>query len=182
MHVPSLLRPLLTWGLLAVVASLASLAVVRLLDADRHAVPPSAVEQRSAAEQVALRVLRSWDERRAAAYAEGDVAALRALYARGSGAGERDVRLLRSYVERGLVVEGLRQQLLQVSVVDAAPHRLTVRVRDRLAAATVVVADRQLGLPQDRPSTNDVVLVRQDADWLVWSVDPARRGGRSAQG
>ena len=182
MHVPPLLRPLLTWGLLAVVASLASLAVVRLLDDGRHAVASSAVEQASAAEQVALRVLRGWDERRAAAYAEGDVAALRALYAEGSGAGERDVRLLRSYVERGLVVEGLRQQLLEVSVLDAAPHRLTVRVRDRLATATVVAADREVGLPQDRASTNDVVLVQQDAEWLVWSVDPARRGGRSAQG
>jgi hypothetical protein len=78
MHVPPLLRPLLTWGLLAAVASLTSLAVVRLLDDEPHAVPSSAVEQRSAAEQVALRVLRSWDERRAAAYAKGDVRALSA--------------------------------------------------------------------------------------------------------
>jgi hypothetical protein len=178
MHVPSVLRPVLGWGVLTVVAVLTSLAVVRLLDAGPPPQQPAveSTDQQLRPERVAVEVLRAWDQRRAAAYARGDVAALRALYAEGSRAGARDVRLLRAYVERGLVVEGLRQQLLAVELLDGAPHRLTVRVQDRLAEATVVSAGRRVALPQDRPSTKDVVLVRQDTDWLVWSVDQVRSG------
>jgi hypothetical protein len=174
MHVPSVLRPVLTWGALTVVAVLTSLAVVRLLDGDGRRPPEESARPPVRPEQVAVAALRDWDERRAAAYARGDVAALRALYADGSAAGARDTRLLEEYVDRGLVVEGLRQQLLEVELLDDAPHRLTVRVRDRLAGASVVAAGRRVALPRDRPSTTDVVLVRQDADWLVWSVDPVR--------
>ena len=179
MQLPPVLRPLLTWGALTVVAVLASLAVVRLLDG-RPAPPPGADAPAAAVvaapEQAAVAVLRGWDARRAAAWARGDVPALRRLYADGSGAGERDARLLRSYVDRGLVVSPLRQQLLEVELLDEAPHRLTLRVRDRLAAATVVAGGRPLALPRDTASTNDVVLVRQDDEWRVWSVDPVRRG------
>ncbi|WP_148575027.1 hypothetical protein [Nocardioides caldifontis] len=177
MPLPPALRPVLGWGALTVLAVLVSLAVVRLLEPGAgpgHAAEPTA--RPPAPEQVAVALLREWDERRAAAYARGDVPALRALYADGSGAGSRDVRLLEAYVDRGLVVEGLHQQLLEVEIVDTAPHRLTLRVRDRLAGGTAVSAAGRVALPRDRPSTSDVVLVRQAGQWQVWSVDPVRRG------
>jgi hypothetical protein len=181
LHVPAALRPVVTWGALTVLAVLVSLTLVRLLDAGPPTAPvaqPSgeSADQPPRPEQVAVAVLRGWDERRAAAYSRGDVAALRELYAEGSRAGKRDVRLLRAYVGRGLVVEGLHQQLLAVQLLDEAPHRLRVRVRDRLAEATVVSPAGRVRLPRDRPSTRDVVLVRQDTDWLVWSVDQVRGG------
>ena len=171
MPASSPLRPLLTWGALTVLAVLTSLAAVRLLDrgAEQEGAPEPLPEQ------AVIAVLRDWDDRRAAAYASGDVGALRQLYAVGSEAGARDVRLLRSYVARGLAVDGVRQQLLGVRVLDVAPHRITARVRDRLADASIRVGDERLRLPQDRPSTNDVVLVRQDDEWRVWSVDRPRR-------
>jgi hypothetical protein len=163
----------LCWGLLTVVAVLASLTVVRLLE---DPAAPSAARADKSPQQVALSELRGWDERRATAYSRGDVAALRALYAEGSEAGARDARLLRSYVGRGLAVDGVHQQVLELEVLDAAPQRLDVRVTDRLAGATVDLGRREVALPDDRPSTNDVVLVRQQGTWLVWSVDPVSSG------
>ena len=174
-QLPPVLRPILTWGALTVVAVVVSLTMVRLVDDPTAPRADDRVEHVAAAPgQGAVAVLRGWDARRAAAYARGDVAAVRRLYADGSGAGERDARLLRSYVDRGLVVERLRQQLLAVELLDQAPNRLTVRVRDRLAAATVLSAGRRVELPRDSASTNVVVLVRQHDEWRVWSVDPVR--------
>jgi hypothetical protein len=48
----------------------------------------------------ALAVLRAWDERRAAAWAAGDPAALEELYAAGSAAGAEDDRLVLVVTDR----------------------------------------------------------------------------------
>ena len=64
----------------------------------------------------ALEVLHEWDVRRARAWARADLDALRALYVRGSGAGRADVRLLRAYRARGLVVRRLVTQVFAVRV------------------------------------------------------------------
>ncbi|NUR06996.1 MAG: hypothetical protein HOQ45_08305, partial [Nocardioidaceae bacterium] len=118
---------------------------------------------------------RAWDERRAAAWAQGSEAGLRSLYVAGSRAGAADVRLLRGYLARGYVVRGLRTQLLELLVLDRSSSRWRLRVTDRLAAAVAVHGSTRLPLPRDGPSTRDVVLVRAEGSWRVASVTPARR-------
>ena len=76
-------------------------------------------------------MLHAWDADRAAAYARGDPGALRRLYAPGSRAGVRDQRVLQAYAERGLLVRGLRTQVLSLRVLGAGRHRLVVKVTDR---------------------------------------------------
>ena len=49
----------------------------------------------------ARQVLRSWDERRSAAWAAGDVTTLRSHYVRGSRSGRTDAEMLEEYVDRG---------------------------------------------------------------------------------
>ena len=119
-------------------------------------------------------VLQRWDHRRASAYAAGDVGALQRLYIRGSQVGARDVRLMRSYAARGLVVTVLRMRLLSVDVVRADPHRLVLRVEERLVRATArSESDSSVRrrLPTDNPSTHVVTLVRRShSRWQVSSV------------
>lgn len=118
-------------------------------------------------------VLRSWDRARARAYAAGDARALRRLYVDGSAAGRSDVRVLRSYRRRDLVVSGMQVQLLGIEVLHESPRRLRLRVTDRLTGA---VAEGRGGvairLPRDSVSTRVVELVRVDGrgPWRVESV------------
>ncbi|GAA1931762.1 hypothetical protein GCM10009797_26760 [Nocardioides hwasunensis] len=112
-------------------------------------------------------VLARWDERRAAAWAASDPAALEELYVEGSRAGAADVRLLRDYRDRGLAVEGLATQVLALEVVEHTPDRLVLTVTDRVAAGRAVGRDTSLALPRDRASTRRVELVRVDGAWLV---------------
>jgi hypothetical protein len=124
-------------------------------------------------------VLRSWDDARSAAFASGDVAALRGLYVPGSAAGTADVRMLRAYLGRGLRVEGMRMQVLSLDVLSRDGGRLRLRVTDRLADGAVAVgagtgvrlpADA-VPLPADAASTRVVELVRaDDRSWRVASV------------
>lgn len=118
----------------------------------------------------ALRTLSRWDARRAAAYASGDVRALDALYLRSSRTGAADARLLKTYVDRGLRVEGMRMQLLAVDVVRHDSDRLVVRVTDRLVGAVAVGRGHRVMLPVDRADRRQVVLVRREGRWLVKSV------------
>jgi hypothetical protein len=120
----------------------------------------------------ALAVLRRWDERRAAAYGSGDVRALRRLYVPGSQAGAADVRLLRSYAERGLAVRGMATQLLAVEPLRLRDRRLVLRVHDRLVGATATGRATQVTLPEDRPSTRVVTLERRATGWRVSAVRP----------
>jgi hypothetical protein len=116
-------------------------------------------------------VLGEWDRARARAFAAGDVAALRSLYVAGSRAGTSDVRLLRDYLRRGLRVEQMRMQLLEVEVLDHSPDRLRVRVTDRLAGAVVVGPGLRRRLPRDRASTRVVELRRGAGErWRVREV------------
>lgn len=134
-------------------------------DRDDENAPPAA------APGPARRVLAAWDRRRAAAYESGDVAALRALYAPGSRAGRADVRLLRRYRSRGLVVRHLRTQVLEFAVLRSAPGRLVLRVVDRISGARAVAeSGRSHPLPRDRADRRRVVLVHRGAGWQVRTV------------
>ncbi len=117
----------------------------------------------------AARVLRGWDRARAEAYAAGSVRSLRELYV--DGAGEADVRLLRSYVRRGYRVEDLCMQLLAVHVLRHRPGRWRLRVTDRLAGGAAVGYGERVALPRDRASTRTVVLRRgRTGEWRVVRV------------
>lgn len=113
------------------------------------------------------RILADWDERRAAAWASGDVGELTSLYAVGSRTGAADVRLLRDYLERGLTVEGLTTQVLALEVAARSPRRLVLVVTDRVVGARAVGGASPVTLPADRASTRRIVLVRAGEDWLV---------------
>lgn len=117
------------------------------------------------------RVLAAWDERRAAAWAEGDTEALRSLYVDGSRAGAGDVLLLEDYLRRGLTVEGLRTQVLALDVVGQSPRRLVLLVTDRVVGGHAVGGASPVALPAARASTRRIVLVRpvqeSGPEWLV---------------
>jgi hypothetical protein len=127
----------------------------------------------------AAEVLGSWDRARARAFATGDLAALRALYRPGSAAGTADVRLFRAYRARGLRIEGMRMQLLGVEVLHEGPHRLRLRVTDRLAAAVAVGDGLRVPLPRDAASTR-VVELRRRAAGARWQVSEVRTAPRRA--
>jgi hypothetical protein len=132
-----------------------------------------------AAEVPELAVLRRWDERRARAYAAGDLAGLRRLYVPGSTAGTADARLLRSYRQRDLRVVGMRMQVLAVDVTRQARTFLRIRVTDRLADAVAVGHRRRLTLPVDRASTHVVTLRRGPGHgWRMVSVLDGRAPSR----
>jgi hypothetical protein len=132
----------------------------------------------------AIDVLEEWDRRRAAAYSSGDVVALRRLYVRGASTGRNDVRVLREYLERGLVVRDLELQRSEVEVLASSDGRLRVELLERLAGATVVAADGEVALPVDRPERRVVTLVRGERRWQVAAVEPVRRprAGRPGSG
>jgi len=112
-------------------------------------------------------VLAAWDERRAAAWAQGDVEALAGLYADGSRTGRADVRLLRHYRERGLTVDGLATQVLALEVLERSRERLVLLVTDRLVGGDAVGGATPVALPADRASTRRIVLVRTGEAWVV---------------
>jgi hypothetical protein len=124
-----------------------------------------------------LLVLSDWDRRRAQAYATGDVAALDSLYVPGSRTGRRDHRLLRAYVDRGLVVRGMRMQVLACELVFMGARRIRVLVTDRLQGALVVGQSARdpttIRLPADRPSRRVVTFVRRGGRWRVSEVSAA---------
>jgi hypothetical protein len=127
----------------------------------------------------ALRLLREWDARRADAWSTGDPRALRRLYAPGSRAAARDIRVLREYAERGLVVEGLTMQLLDARLVTETPSLVRIRVVDRVAGGAVHRAGRPhhtTALPTGTPVTRVVTLVRGVDGWADgWVVRAVRR-------
>ena len=119
----------------------------------------------------AAAVLRTWDRRRAAAYAVGSAEGLRALYV--GGAGSSDVRLLEGYRSRGWRVVGMRMQVLALAVTSRESSRLRLRVTDRLVGAVAIRAGERVRLPRDRASTRRLTLVRgRDGVWRVAAVRP----------
>lgn len=126
----------------------------------------------------AIDVLRAWDARRAEAWAVGDPQALRRLYTPGSRTGRQDRAALAAYADRGLRVTGVRMQLLDVDVLRASGHRMTLRVTDRLSRAVARGPRGAVVLPRDRPSTWRVRLCRRAGEWRVAEVRPARSPAR----
>lgn len=119
----------------------------------------------------ASEVVGEWDRQRAAAWAEGDVRALAALYTTASGAGDTDLEMLGQYVDRGLVVEGLTTQLLEVEQVRRTPDTLVVHVTDRVQGGTVVGEGVRHALPRDQPTTRVVEFRLVERGWVVARVD-----------
>lgn len=119
-------------------------------------------------------LLAAWDQRRSAAWAAGDRAALDRLYAPGSAAGRADVAMLGRWTERGLRVTGLRMQVLAVEVRSAGLTRHVLEVTDRLAGGVAVGEEGREALPADAWSTRRVVLTRVAGEWRVASVRTAR--------
>jgi hypothetical protein len=120
-------------------------------------------------------VLHAWDERRADAWAAGDVAGLRSLYTTGSVAGRRDTAMLRAWSLRGLRVNGLRMQLLRVDVRAHTPTRLVLDVTDRVAGGVAVPGP--VALPRDAATRHVVTLRRVAGEWRVSAVLSRARPG-----
>jgi hypothetical protein len=118
--------------------------------------------------------LHDWDDRRASAWAAGDPAALHALYVPRSAAGRADVAMLREWQRRGLRVEGVRMQLLDLEVRRASADRLELVVTDRLTGAVATGPGVRRALPRDHATTRRVVLVRGGGEWRVAQASPAR--------
>ncbi|MGZ4470056.1 MAG: hypothetical protein ACXVXB_16350 [Nocardioidaceae bacterium] len=139
----------------------------------RPSAGPGRAAEAAAVEPPAAAVLRAWDVRRARAWSAGSVSALRDLYLSASGAGRSDVRRLRAYLDRGLVVRGMRTQLLALRVVRSTPHVLRVVVTDRLARAVAVPVGTSgpgTPLPRGAAATRTVTLVRVAGEWRVGAV------------
>lgn len=134
-------------------------------------VPVDGPTRRSAAERAArvagVSVLREWDRRRAAAWRRGDEAALARLYAHGSSAGRSDVRLLRAYAARGLVVRRLVTQVFAVRVLHRREDRLRLSVLDRVAGGVLSDGARSRPLPSTPPVNRTVQFRRTPSGWVV---------------
>jgi hypothetical protein len=129
----------------------------------------------------ALAVLHAWDGRRARAWASVDSAALRSLYVPGSGAGRADLRLLRSYAARGIVVRRIVTQVFAVRVVRSDASAMRLRVFDRVAGGEVARGGRVVALSSSEPVTRVIELRPGPTGWQVVSVSGSGRGPRAAQ-
>lgn len=118
-----------------------------------------------------LAVLRDWDRARARAWQSGDTVALQRLYADGSRAGRHDVAMLRRWTDRGWRVEGLRMQVLAVTLRARTARRLVLVVTDRLADAEAVRTGRRTRLPNDLPTTRRLEFRRSGGPWRLASVE-----------
>ena len=131
--------------------------------------------------QRSLDVLHGWDARREAAWAASDADRLRRLYTPGSSAGRADVRLLRAYAARGLVVRRLETQVFAVRALRTTPRRVTLRVFDRVAGGEVDSGGTTRPLPSTRPAVRDVTFRRLDGAWRVAEVSARGRGPRGSR-
>ncbi|WP_127480823.1 hypothetical protein [Nocardioides pantholopis] len=149
-----------------------------LRDAERAAPAVSPASARAAAvadsgaERQARTVLATWDLRRADAWAHGDARALGRLYAAGSVAGRRDAAMLERWSARGLRVDGLATQLLDLAVVEQGPTRLVLDVTDRVGGGEAVGDGVRVDLPSDRPTRRRISLRVVAGEWRVASVRP----------
>ncbi len=169
---PRRLLPILVG--LTLLAVVGTAALVALRPSSTGAVPrpvgAAGVRPVDAAGAGPRAVLADWDARRARAWSEGNVDTLRDLYVAGSRSGRADVRMLTSYVDRGLTVRGLETQVLELAVLDASPEVVDLRVTDRVRGAEAVDGDTVIALPDDRPSTRRVLLRLVEGEWLVDEV------------
>ncbi len=148
-------------------------AADRVRPADRPAV--AVPDPSTATPLYAAAVLRSWDRRRAAAWARADTAALSSLYDLGSRTGERDVHHLARWRSRGFRVVGLRQQVAALIVRRQAERRLVLTVTERTVGGVALGHHRRTALPTSAWARHRVVLRRVHGRWLVEEVSqPAR--------
>jgi hypothetical protein len=119
---------------------------------------------------LAAAALHDWDQRRQHAWAADDAGALRRLYLPTSGARRADVRLLRAYDARGLVVRRIVTQVFALTVLRSDEGRLTIRVLDRVAGGEVYDGTRARPLGVTRPVVRRVVLVHRSGGWRVAAV------------
>jgi len=155
----------------AVLVAVLAAACAREAPAPAQRVEPvETTEGHAPAAPPPVEVLRAWDAQRSRAWARGDPRLLSALYAPGSVAGRRDRAMLRAWTSRGLVVRGLRTQLLSVHEVSRSRSSWTLRVTDRLVGGEAVGPGVRRPLPVDAATTRTVVLRRLDGRWLVASV------------
>ncbi len=116
--------------------------------------------------------LGALDQARSAAFARGDPAGLRAVYAPGAPALHRDQRVLARLTGAGLRAEGLRLTATSVAAADRSEGRVWLAVTDvmppyRLVdAGGAVVAER----PGRGARSWTVVLARAGGRWLVYDV------------
>lgn len=130
---------------------------------------PSRVDVPSSAALRAAEVLRAWDQRRAAAWAHGDVGGLARLYTRSSRTGARDVADLRRWRRRGLRVVGIRQQVAAFRLRVRASRHLVLTVTDRTVDGTAV-GRRRTALPTSEWVSHRIRLRRVHGRWLVDEV------------
>lgn len=136
-------------------------------------VPPQVATPGPASEgPKALRVLHAWDQRRAAAWAAGDPAALGALYLPGSLAGRRDRSMLRAYRGRGLRVEQMATRVLELRELRRTRHRWVLLVTDQVVGAVAVGPGQRVPLPRGGAATRRLVLRAVDGVWLMARVRP----------
>lgn len=145
-------------------------------DRDLVTAEPTAASSRARA----LAVLRSWDERRAAAYAAGDADALAALYLPGSESGATDRQILRQYLRRGLRVQDMRTQILDLQIEAQDETAMSLVVTDRLSSAVAMGTEVRVRLPRDQATTRKIELQRVGVSWLVAEAE-ATRSGAGAQ-
>lgn len=116
------------------------------------------------------------DHARQQVWATGRAARLAAADAPRSPAENHDLLLLRALHVRGVVARGWHMQIDRVTLVSRASLRATLRVRDHLAAYTLVAPD---GTIRHRAVTRGprwwlVELRKVDGTWLTWSIQRAR--------
>ncbi|MFT4263695.1 MAG: hypothetical protein QM572_09965 [Nocardioides sp.] len=124
-------------------------------------------------ETQAAQILRLWDRRRAEAWAQGDAAALRALYADQAPAGDADVAMLDQWAARGLRVQGLSMQVTSLEVLDHGAGWWRLEVTDRVAEADYVGPGTEGAMEPGAARTRVLELREQDGTWRMQSVKPA---------
>ena len=128
-----------------------------------------------------LAVLRRWDQLRAQAWAAPDAHALRSLYVPRSAAGRADLRLLRAYTVRGVVVRRIVTQVFAVRVLRHGSATLRLSVFDHVAGGQMVRHGRAAPLGSSRPVTRTVQFRRLDGSWRVAWVNGSGGGLREAR-
>jgi len=127
----------------------------------------------------AIDVLHAWDAARAHAFVAADRSALAGLYADGSRAGARDLKLFDRYDAAGVGVTSMRTQIFAARPGAVSSRRVSIEVVDRVVA-TGADGSRCLRLPSSPARAERVTLRRRDGRWVVSSVNgagqwPARR-------
>jgi hypothetical protein len=85
--------------------------------------------------------------------------------------------MLRDWRARGLAVEGLTTQLLEVRVLAHGPRHWVLRVRDRVSSAVAAGPGLTRSLPAGATAERRIELRRLEGAWLVASVRPVSRDG-----